>query len=217
MAVQVLYRSRLLESDCLVRVPGVSEAQFDALTDEDTPYELLDNVLIMHSPAKVDHQDLEGFLLVLLRGYVSELGLGRVLGSQAILHLRTGRKVCPDVMFLATAREPAIGDEVEGAADLIIELMSRSTRSYDLGDKRQAYHDARTPELWLVDSARKQVVVDVRVGRAYRRRIVSRGILASRALPGFFVELEWLWQRPLPRPLACLQQILQGKTEEKAR
>ncbi len=97
---------------------------------------------------------------------------------------------------------------MEGTADLVIEIVSPSTRRYDLGEKRQAYHDARTPEIWCVDSVRKQILVDVRHGRGYRSRALRRGRLASKALEGFCLQVEWLWQRPLPRPLGCLKQIL---------
>jgi hypothetical protein len=40
---------------------------------------------------------------------------------------------------------------------------------------------------------------------AVRRR---DGRLASEALPGFWLDVAWLWQEPLPPTLACLRQIL---------
>jgi Uma2 family endonuclease len=209
MPVQVLYRDREIERDYIIRVPHVTEAQFDDLTTEDTAYELLDNVLIVHSPASVHHERVGSFLSFLLTGFVGERSVGLVVGSRAVLHLAPGRKVEPDLMFLSSARGSAIGEQqVEGTADLVVEIISPSTRSYDLGEKRRAYREAATPEIWFVDPARKRILVEVRRGQSCRARVLTRGILRSAVLPGFFIEVRWLWSRPLPNPLTCLKAIL---------
>ncbi len=60
-----------------------------------------------------------------------------------MLRLASGRKVEPDVMFLAHARKPTIGEQqVEGTADLVIEIVSPSTRCYDLAVQQES-HDNR--------------------------------------------------------------------------
>ncbi|TDA70264.1 MAG: hypothetical protein D9V47_02110 [Clostridia bacterium] len=44
--------------------------------------------------------------------------------------------------------------------------------------------------------------------RGYRRSDHTEGHLASHSLPGFWLEVSWLWQDPLPAALLCLRQIL---------
>jgi Uma2 family endonuclease len=148
--LQVVLRSGRVDHPCLVKVDGFTEDQYDAITNEDTAFELLDGFLIMHSPASIEHEVTFAFLLRLLGDYVELHELGRVLGSRAVLHLRKGRKVEPDLMFLSRQREVSRRQkEIDGTADLVVELLSGSTRAYDLGEKRLAYKQARTPELWF--------------------------------------------------------------------
>jgi Uma2 family endonuclease len=147
--------------------------------------------------------------MTLLLEFVSEKGLGKVVGSRAVLRLRPGRKVEPDVLYLSVPRVPPPGTkEVEGTADLVIEVVSRSTRAYDLGEKRKAYHEAGTGELWFVDRQRRELVQDVKAGGRYRTRTFKRGVVRSRAVPGFWLDVAWLWRPVLPRPLECLRKIL---------
>lgn len=214
MGVQVLIASKPLGPPFIVKVPGFTEEQFDAISTEDTPYELLDGVLIMHSPATFEHEDLQSFLMTVLRGYVAELDLGHVVGSRAVLHLSPGRKVEPDLLFLLKGRRPVRGHkEIQGTADLVVEILSPSTRSYDLGEKRRAYREARTPELWFIDQDREQLIQDRLVHDRYRTRIVRRGRVESVSIPGLWLELSWLWRQILPRPLECLRSILAESTD----
>ena len=36
-----------------------------------------------------------------------------------------------------------------------MEMISNSTRAYDLGEKRIAYHAAKIPEIWFIDAERR--------------------------------------------------------------
>jgi Uma2 family endonuclease len=98
--------------------------------------------------------------------------------------------------------------------DLVIELLSKSTRGYDLGEKRAAYREGGVPEVWLIDSESQEFHVDcleAAKGQSYRTELLKSGRWPSRVLPGLWVEASWFWSEPLPNPLKCLQAIL-GET-----
>jgi len=38
--------------------------------------------------------------------------------------------------------------------------------------------------------------------------IHTQGRIESQAMAGFWMEVEWLWQEPLPDELDCVEQIL---------
>jgi Uma2 family endonuclease len=78
-----------------------------------------------------------------------------------------------------------------------------STRSIDLGEKVRDYGWAGIPEYWVVDGEREEVVV-------YRREAatVTAGRLESSAVPGFWLDAGWLFQRPLPPVAECLRQLM---------
>jgi Uma2 family endonuclease len=193
-----------------VRIYGVAEEQFDELVDEDTRAELLDGVMIVHSPASPRHDDLANFVRGLMRYFARSRRLGGVFGPDALVHLATCRRFGPDAFFLTQDRVPVPlpPDQFEGAPDLVVEVLSPSNREDDLEDKRPAYRQAGVRELWLIDPDEQQVVVDRRRGRRYTTRTVTTGRLESSALAGFWLEADWLWMTPLPDDLECLRTIL---------
>lgn len=196
----------------LLRLEGWTEERYFAEAPEDQLWEFEEGEVIVHSPATPIHQRLVRFLTFLLSGYVEERGLGEVFNGPAVLRLRPGVAKEPDIFFISHARAPAVGAAyVEGPADLVIEVSSPSTRVYDREEKARVYREGGVREYWVVDPERREVVVH-RAGAPGEPGVVVRsGRLASEAVPGFWVEVDWLWQDPLPSALACLREIL-GRT-----
>src|SRR5438552_3431756 len=103
--VQLMIGRKLLELPYLIRLPDVTEDQFDEMVDEDTKAELLDGVMIVHSPATVQHDAIVSFLGSLMAFFADARGLGKMSeASCALIHLATCRKFAPDAFFLRTAR-----------------------------------------------------------------------------------------------------------------
>jgi Uma2 family endonuclease len=74
--------------------------------------------------------------------------------------------------------------------------------------KARVYQDAGIPEIWYIDSANHVVHVDTRQSRGFVRASIEAGQLQSSALPGFWIDVEWLWTDALLNPRTCLDQIL---------
>ncbi|MCX7689613.1 Uma2 family endonuclease [Thermoflexus sp.] len=188
----------------LLRLYGVSEAEFEALADEDLKAEYLDGMMMVHSPASVRHEDRQIFLATLLKFHVDSHPPGRVLGGNALFRVGT-RRFAPDVMVVREVGR--VGPkEVEGPPDLAIEILSESTRDYDLGEKRAAYREVGIPEIWWVDLERQTVIVERR-DRSYQAEAVAEGWVVSEVVPGFRIRAEWLWQEPLPSVVQCWEAL----------
>ena len=66
--------------------------------------------------------------------------------------------VQPDVLFISRAREHTLTDEnVQGAPDLVIEILSPSTADRDLGYKHDLYGRHGVLEYWIVDPTAETV------------------------------------------------------------
>src|SRR6266702_2982693 len=91
---------RAMDLPYTLRLYGVTDAMFDELVDEDTRAELIDGVMIVHSPASIKHDNLSGFLRFLMRGFSEATDAGIVLGPDSLIRLRRGRRVGPDLFFL---------------------------------------------------------------------------------------------------------------------
>jgi Uma2 family endonuclease len=207
--VQLIVANKTFALPYLVRVPDITEDMFDELVDEDTKAELFDGVMIVHSPATLEHDDIGGFIRALMRFFAARRKLGSVLGPDAIVHLATCRKFCPDFFFVRKERMPRPRPkQFEGAADLIGETLSPSTRDYDLQDKRTAYREAGVGEIWYLDPLNRAIIIDRRQGGKYTEETFRKGRVGSDVLKGFWLDVSWLWQDPLPDPLTCLEKLL---------
>ena len=58
--------------------------------------------------------------------------------------------VQPDIVFVSHARRAIIRDRVEGAPDLVVEVISASTARRDRGAKLRLYERCSVRECWLV-------------------------------------------------------------------
>lgn len=196
---------RELPAPYLLRHYAATEQDFEELAHEDLKCEFIDGVLIVHSPATFSHEDRVAFLVTLLRLFVANRSLGWVSGSNTLMQLGR-RRFCPDVSFLASGHGDRIRDErIVGPADLVVEMISKSTRDYDLGEKRGAYREGRVPEIWLIDPERRQFIADVLEGDAYASATLPTGGFTSAVLPGLTIQVDWFWTDPLPNPLECLR------------
>ncbi len=192
-----------------LRLYGVTDEMFDEMVDEDTKAELLDGVMIVHSPASVRHDMIANFLRGLLSDFAEERDAGEVFGPDSLVRLRPGRRFGPEIYFLRPGRMPhPTPQQFDGVPDLILEVLSPSNRDYDLGEKRAAYREAGVPEIWLVDPIEEQILIDRKRRKSYATEAVSTGRATSTVLPGFWVDAAWLWADPLPKKRACLRAIL---------
>jgi len=209
--IEVKCDIRSIDLPYMIQVYDVTEEIFDELVDEDTKAELIDGVMIVHSPASMEHDDSSGFLRGLMSFFAEARSLGKVLGPDSLIHLAPGRKCAPDVFFIRQERVPMpLPKEFEGVPELVVEVLSTSNRRYDLRDKRLIYREAGVGEVWFIDSALRQIILDRRQAVSYTEDIVTAGRVSSAVLPGFWIDASWLWATPLPNRFMCLEEILSG-------
>lgn len=206
MAIEV--QNIKLEPPYMVIKPDVSEEEYFALTDEDTNAELIQGEMIMFSPANLRHEKIFRFLLTIMNLYVRRLDLGEVLGSRFPMRLAPGTLPEPDLFFVAKGRLDRMRERyMDGAADLVVELLSPGTRRYDLERKRPLYQEHRVRECWFIDPEREEITIDRLEKDAYRSESVKAGRVESGVLPGFWLQAEWLWQDQLPDELEVIERI----------
>lgn len=196
----------------------VSEEEFYDEQDEDSPYQYLGGELVVCEPVSDLHEDLFGFLYTLLRIAFEERGGGVVRGSRYPMRLDPKWSPEPDLMVVREERRQLIGPQrLEGPADLVIEIASPGDVGRALRLKLPRYREARVPEIWVIDAYVRTVRVETLAAPhhpetpatlAYRSREVTAGRLDSAAFPGLWIDVSWLWQKPLPPTLGCARQLL---------
>jgi Uma2 family endonuclease len=127
---------------------------------DDKRYELLNGELMMVPAPNIKHQSILLTLGSELRQFVQEHEFGEVFVAPVDVVLSDTDVVQPDVLFISRAREDRITDEnVQGAPDLVIEILSPSTAGRDLEDKHELYGRHGVLEYWIIDPVAETVAV----------------------------------------------------------
>ena len=165
-------------------------------TPEDERCELLDGELVMAATPNIAHQRVSGRLELHLRAFVQEKGLGEVFDAPTDVVLSDTDVVQPDLLFISKGRADIItADNVQGAPDLVVEVLSPTTARRDWRDKLDLYSKHGVREFWLVDPQTEIVwVLLPNEGSLEIANIYGEGdTLASSTLEGFTLGLDELF------------------------
>ena len=107
----------------------------------------------------------------------------------------------PDIVFIAGGRTNIVGEKnIEGAPDLVVEILSPITAYYDLKPKFRNYEKYGVREYWIVDPEGRSVEIFVLKDARFlpSQRIRGSGVVESKILAGFTVTLEQIFRRHEP-------------------
>ena len=129
-------------------------------TPDDERYELINGRLMMVPAPNKKHQKVLGRLHLELGRFNQEHELGEVYVAPFDVFLSDTNVVQPDLLFISRAREHIVTEQnVRGAPDLAIEILSPSTAEKDLGEKHELYGRHGVLEYWIVDPVAETVAV----------------------------------------------------------
>ena len=98
------------------------------------------------------HQDISGNLEFILRKYLEKHPIGKLYDAPFDVVLNEINVFQPDILFVANERKSIFTKQgVEGAPNLVVEILSASTTRLDKGVKKKIYASAGVTELWLID------------------------------------------------------------------
>jgi len=169
-----------------------------ALLPEGAPYQLIGGKLVMTPAPTTYHQSISMRLELKLATFVLEKDLGMVYYAPIDVYLGEKETYQPDIIFIAKDRlhiiEPA---KVNGAPDLVIEILSPSTAYYDLKEKFKVYARQGVKEYWIIDPNDQSIEVYQEEEGKFKQfqRIEKEGKVNSKVLPGFEVEISdiFIW------------------------
>ena len=120
-------------------------------TPEDKRYELLAGELLMTPAPSEAHQRFQAELGYYLMTFTKSRGLGRIYFSSTDVVLSDIDVVQPDLLFVSNERAHIITPAgVQGAPDLVVEILSPATAERDKGYKRALYARNGVKEYWIV-------------------------------------------------------------------
>ena len=123
-------------------------------------YQLIEGDLVMAPSPSSFHQDILANLLVIFRAYLREHPIGKIYVAPLDTYLSDINVYQPDLLFILKENLSIIEEHgIEGAPDLAIEILSKSSSKYDLGPKRSVYARTGVDELWTIDPAKRTLAL----------------------------------------------------------
>ena len=160
----------------------------------DKRYELIDGELVMAAAPNLKHQTVQVRLGERLARFVRENALGVLFFAPCDVVFSDTDVVQPDLLFVSAGRAHLLsnGENVRGAPDLVVEILSPATAERDRGYKRALYAKHGVAEYWVVDPSAETVRIHRLRGRALvvAETLGREQTLRSPLLPGFSLDLE---------------------------
>jgi Uma2 family endonuclease len=158
------------------------------------PMELAFGVLRVAESPTPRHQAAVAELFLALNAHVEERDLGRVWLSplDVVFDRQRALVVQPDLFFISRDREWIVGDRIQGAPDLVIEVLSPNPRIGTTTERVGWFAEYGVRECWLLHQDRRTLTVLEFADRRTRqeRDFDGREPIRSAVLPDFSLTLD---------------------------
>jgi Uma2 family endonuclease len=168
------------------------EADYLALPDEPRCELLYGRLLVTPSPA-LRHQRVAAGVYDLLRAFAYRQG-GEALFAPLDVVMADHSIVQPDVIYVSPLRSSILRARVEGAPDLVVEILSPGTARRDLGEKLRLYAESGVTEYWIVDPQLCTFKFLENARDGFRLRLPQGAIYRSAVIAGLELDLEAFWR-----------------------
>lgn len=123
------------------------------LLEEGAPFQLINNDLVM-SPSPIPlHQVISIRIAYAMLSFLNSINdNGFLVCAPMDVKLDEGNVFQPDILYITEERKAEIiKDRIEGAPDLVIEILSPSNAYYDLRQKKDIYEKYGVKEYIIID------------------------------------------------------------------
>lgn len=179
--------------------PPLTYEDYRTIPDDRHRHEIIDGEEYVSSSPTTPHQRIVGRLFNSLSNHVLSQDRGEVFVAPCDVLLSETDIVQPDVLFVAAERSNIVKQRgIEGAPDLIAEVVSEGNRRHDEVRKRKLYARHGVVEYWVVDPALETVKVyrepDGGYDRVAERTAEHEDALSTPLLPDWHFPLTDLFR-----------------------
>ena len=178
------------------KTTGLTYEDYCELPDDGNRYEIVDGMLHVSPAPSEKHQRAVTGLIAQIGPHVLQRKLGRVYVAPLDILLSVGNVVQPDLVYISRERLSVVtAANVRGAPDLVVEVLSPSTRAFDLREKRDAFARHGVRWYWVVDPIAETIEAYELLGEAYELVQSAAGPATFSAGPfaDLAIDLALLW------------------------
>jgi Uma2 family endonuclease len=152
------------------------------------------NPALMPSPT-LFHQTISMNLSFLFMLFVREHRLGSVFAAPLDVYFSEREYYQPDLIFISHEQAHIKQERVQGAPDLVVEILSPSNAADDLTHKRLVYEEFGVKEYWIVNPEDRSVTVLANMADGFRQHSFasqdsSEKVVESALLADFSVSVD---------------------------
>jgi len=164
--------------------------------DNGKRYEVIDGALYVSPAPSWFHQEVVAALVGLIWPFVRRHRLGRVVPAPTGVVLDDENGVEPDLIFVSRERESIMTARgIEGAPDLLVEVLSPGTAARDRGIKMRRYAASGVAHHWLIDPLARTLEAYRLAEEGYSLvgRLGAGEVFHPEVFPGLAIPLGELW------------------------
>ncbi|MGH9396623.1 MAG: Uma2 family endonuclease [Terriglobia bacterium] len=165
-----------------------------ALPDNGKRYEIINGELFVTPSPRTAHQKAVGNLYYYLSDFVKKSRVGEVFIAPFDVILSDFDVVEPDLLYIAQTRSHVVTEKnVQGAPDLVIEVISPTTEGRDRSTKLKLYAQFGVKEYWIINPENLSAeVYCFEKGLGPVSVLHQEDVLTTQLLPGFSMLLHKL-------------------------
>ena len=175
-----------------VKLTGADYMKLTPPSHRGVRYQLIEGELIKMAGANDPHQVFIGELYIEVRTQTRALGLGETRIAPFDVYVDEHNTFQPDLLFVSVDRRHVITNSgVTGAPDLVVEVLSESTRQRDFSVKLPVYGRNGVREAWMADPRAETVSKYIGDGETLTLEQVygAEDTLTSDVMPGVAIDL----------------------------
>ena len=163
---------------------SVTREEYLDLEEDGFQYDVIEGVLHLSPSGEFEHGGNTGDFIIEMGIYLRKNKIGRVVAEIDVLLPDGGDPLRPDISFLLFESMHIVKKHILGTPDLICEVLSPSTKKFDLGKKADRYLSCGVKEYWIIDPNLKTIEVWKNVDKKSWKKETGQ-LLTSEILPGF--------------------------------
>lgn len=166
------------------------------LPDDRNRHEILEGDLIVTPSPTTNHQKVSRNLEFILFSHIKQNNSGELFYAPIDVILDESTVVQPDIIFILKEHLHILSKRgVDGAPDLLVEILSPATAKYDRISKKQLYARYGVRWFWIVDPDEKKVEEYEREGETYNLRTArsEKDSFTSGIFPELDIDLSLVW------------------------
>jgi Uma2 family endonuclease len=166
------------------------------MLEEGAPFQLINYNLVMSPSPLLLHQIILGRVFRVLSDFLDTTqNNGIALFAPIDVCFDEGNIFQPDLIYVSEESKSILKKRVEGAPDLIIEILSPSNAYYDLRQKKDIYEKYGVKEYIIIDPAQNAEVYVLKNGLfLLHQKAQATEILSSVVLEGFKLDLSKIFK-----------------------